>query len=123
MIIFFLLLCTFFALIAKKLFGDVTLDDCDNPKLDDAGEVIEADDYGENFKEFFPAYNIFYALISFDGYPDCMLPAIQSSNMALPYFLLYLSLFLLIFTPIPVAVVFESFRGHRSKLVILDRIK
>ena len=39
------------------------------------------------------------------------------------YFIIYLSLFILLFVPVPVAFVFEAFRSHRSKLVIMDRIK
>ena len=54
--------------------------------------------------------NILYSLISFDGYPDCMLPAISYSPYFLIYFLSYLTLYVLIFLPVPVAVVFEAFR-------------
>ncbi|KRW99687.1 hypothetical protein PPERSA_03488 [Pseudocohnilembus persalinus] len=36
----------------------------------------EYDIYSSNFNNFFKAFNILYALISFDGYPDCMIPAI-----------------------------------------------
>ena len=67
---------SFWALIGVKLIGDVTVDECDNDLLNKDGEVIIADDMGENLKSFLPTYNIFYSLISFDGYPDCMLPAL-----------------------------------------------
>lgn len=36
----------------------------------------EYDPYKSNFNNFLRTSNILYALISFDGYPDCMLPAI-----------------------------------------------
>lgn len=81
------------------------------------------DPYSQNFEDIFRATNILYSLISFDGYPDCMIPAITYSSYFLIYFILYLVLQLLVFLPVPVAIVFEAYRLHRSDMVFDDRIK
>jgi hypothetical protein len=64
-----------------------------------------------------------YVLISFDGYPDCMYPSLEYSSYFIIYFMIYLVLVLLLFLPIPVAIVFDSFRSQRCKIVLYDRIK
>ena len=110
MIVFFISITLFFAVLGWKFIGDM-----DNE--------VEFDQYSSNFSEILTSFNIMYALISFDGYPDCMLPSISVSPYYLIYFIIYLSLFILLFVPVPVAFVFEAFRSHRSKLVIMDRIK
>lgn len=63
--IFFFLMTIIWALIGMKFISDLD------------GEV-EYDEYKSNFNEFGTTANILYALISFDGYPDCMLPAISN---------------------------------------------
>jgi hypothetical protein len=108
--VFFISITLFWALLGWKFIGDM-----DNE--------VEYDAYSSNFSEIFTSFNIMYSLISFDGYPDCMLPSIGSSPYYLIFFILYLSLYILLFVPVPVAFVFEAFRSHRSKLVIMDRIK
>ena len=110
LIVFFISITLFFAILGWKFIGDM-----DNE--------VEFDQYSSNFSEILTSFNIMYALISFDGYPDCMLPSISVSPYYLIYFIIYLSLFILLFVPVPVAFVFEAFRSHRSKLVIMDRIK
>ncbi|EGR34851.1 hypothetical protein IMG5_000790 [Ichthyophthirius multifiliis] len=101
--LFYLFMTLFFALIGWKFIGDL--------------------DGQSNFNNIFTASNILYILITFDGYPDCLMPAYQQSEYYLLYFMSYILLYLFIFIPIPVAVVFEAFRNQRSKLVIMDRIK
>jgi hypothetical protein len=44
-----------------------------------------------------------------------MIPAIKYSPVFLAYFISYISLYILIFVPIPVAVVFEAFRVNFYK--------
>lgn len=61
--VFFILMTFFWAGLGLKFIGDLD------------GEA-EYDIYSSNFNNFFKAFNILYALISFDGYPDCMIPAI-----------------------------------------------
>ncbi|EGR29721.1 hypothetical protein IMG5_149890 [Ichthyophthirius multifiliis] len=106
LIILVLLITFFFAIIGWKFIGDL--------------------DNQSNFQNITIASNILYSLISFDGYPDCMMPAyskyllqyiqnyidkkLDYSVFYIIYFLSYLILYLLIFIPIPVAVVFEAFR-------------
>ena len=64
-----------------------------------------------------------HTLTTFDGYPNCILPAIKVSKNYYFFFLTYMILCLLIFVPIPVAYVFESFRKNRHNYVLQDRIK
>jgi len=52
-----------------------------------------------------------------------MLPTYNWQPYFISYFIIYLLMQLVIFVPIPVAVVFEAFRNHRSKLVLSDRFK
>lgn len=61
--IFFFLMTVIWALIGMQFISDLD------------GE-IKYDKYKSNFKDFGTTANILYSLISFDGYPDCMLPAI-----------------------------------------------
>ncbi|EGR34811.1 hypothetical protein IMG5_001520 [Ichthyophthirius multifiliis] len=76
-----------------------------------------------NFSNILNSFNLLFAMISFDGYPECILPSITYSRYYLIYFISYVTLQLFIFVPIPVAVVFESYCRSRSKYVLQDRIK
>ncbi|EGR33043.1 hypothetical protein IMG5_062980 [Ichthyophthirius multifiliis] len=112
-----------FSIIGWKFVGD----------LDGA---FNYDPFQSNFDNVLTASNILYSLISFDGYPECIIPSIckyyihilfkslqAQSQIYIIYFIIYLILYLFIFIPIPVAVVFEAFRVNRRKTVIMDRIK
>ena len=45
------------------------------------------------------------------------------SYWMLLFFLPYVVFSIVLLTPVPIAVLFEAFRIHRSKQVVLDRIK
>lgn len=68
----------FWALISVKIIGDIE---------------VPYDPYAENFDNVLTATHILYALASPDIYPDCMLPAIESSEYYLFFFLGYNILF------------------------------
>ncbi|KAL4467991.1 hypothetical protein ABPG72_015861 [Tetrahymena utriculariae] len=85
--------------------------------------VVQYDSYASNFSNLFSAASNLYSLISFDSYPTLMIPAYTYSPIFSVYFVSYGTLLCLLFIPIPVSVVYNSFRMHRSKLVILDRFK
>ena len=97
LVLFFILITIIWGFLGTRLIGN----------LDNS---VEYDDYASNFNDLFPASTLLYGMISFDTYPDSMLPAISYSQYYLIYFLLYCSLLVLVFVPIPVAVVFEAFR-------------
>jgi two pore calcium channel protein 3 len=48
--------------------------------------------------------------MSFDGFPDIMIPSLNVSYFYLLYFIPFVALYLLLFLPIPVAVIYEHFR-------------
>jgi len=52
-----------------------------------------------------------------------MVPSYEFSEYYFIYFLIYVSLYTLLFVPIPVSMVFNAYRDNRCKLVILDRLK
>ncbi len=62
--LFFFLVTMIWAIIGWKFIGDL-----------DGGEF---DAYKSNFSNILTAFNILYSLLSFDGYPDCMLPAYRN---------------------------------------------
>lgn len=71
---------------------------------------VEYNYYSQNFNDFLITTNLLYTLITFDCYPDFMLPAIQYSQLYLAFFIPYTVLLFMILLPIPVAIVFEAFR-------------
>lgn len=92
-----LLIITFFGLIGWLLIGNL-----DNE--------VKFDQYKSNFSDMGTTMNILYGLISFDNYPDCMIPSVTYSGYFYIYFLIYTTIQILFFIPIPTAVVFEAFR-------------
>jgi len=51
-----------------------------------------------------------YALNTVDLYPEAMIPALSYSYIYLLFFLPYILLFMFLFFPIPVAVLYNSFK-------------
>jgi hypothetical protein len=109
---FLIIITLFWAFIGTRLIGDL-----------DGYLETNGDPYRCNYLDLGITFTELYALFSYDDYPDLMAPVIANSLYYLLYFIPYALLILYILLPIPVAVVFEAFRTHRSKLVILDRIK
>ena len=113
--IFYILITSIWTLVGYKLISDLD------------GEV-EYDEYLNNFDDYLRALNAMYVLISFDGYPDIMLSALsnkylrniflkliiklyaEQSYAYLIFFVPYIMAFLIIFIPIPVAIIFENFK-------------
>lgn len=58
-----------------------------------------------------------------DYYPDILLPPMLVSTLYVAFFVIYLLLFIFLFQPIPLAVVYEGFRKHRMQIAINDIIK
>lgn len=58
-----------------------------------------------------------------DYYPDILLPPMLVSTLYIAFFVIYLLLFIFLFQPIPLAVVYEGFRKHRMQIAINDIIK
>ena len=105
MILFFVLMNVFWAIIGWTVIGDLD------------GET-HYDEYSQNFSNIFRATTIMYALSSPDSYPEMMLPAYNTSKFYAMYFLSYSILFQLLFIPVPVSITFEAFRKHRAKVAM-----
>ncbi|EAR82678.2 cation channel family transporter (macronuclear) [Tetrahymena thermophila SB210] len=110
LVVFIAFLTLFIAIVGWRFIGN----------LDGS---VQYDSYSSNFSNLFSAASNLYSLISFDSYPTLMIPAYTYSPIFSVYFVSYGTLLCLLFIPIPVSVVYNSFRMHRSKLVILDRFK
>lgn len=52
-----------------------------------------------------------------------MVPAYLNNHLYAFYFIPYILLFIFLFLPIPLAVVYEGFRSFRMEILINDRIK
>jgi two pore calcium channel protein 1/two pore calcium channel protein 3 len=52
-----------------------------------------------------------------------MIPALQQSLYYLAFFVPFLLLFVFVFQPIPLAVVYEDFRKHRRAIAMEDLTK
>jgi len=95
--------------------------------------------YAVDFRDIFKAANVMYIFSTLDLYPDVLFPSVESSFLYLLYFVpylgkiigllfmlnyfflnkcVYLVMFLLLFAPIPVAVVYEGFRKHRLNILV-----
>lgn len=108
LVLYFLLIISFFALIGWKMIGDLGIDE---------------DPYNSNFSNYFRGFNILYIMISFDGFPICMFPSYEFSPWFALFFLTVSFSYILIFLPIPIAFLFQAYRNNRSILEIEDRIK
>lgn len=58
-----------------------------------------------------------------DFYPDILIPPMLDGTYYIIFFVIYLLLFVFLFYPIPLAVVYEGFRTHRMQIAINDIIK
>lgn len=110
LVIFILVMVFLTALIGTQVIGDMD-------------GSVHYDPYIQNFNDFLVTSNLLYTLISFDPYPDLMIPAINYSSYYLLYFIPFVTLLLLLLLPVPVAIVFEAFRVHRCQMALQDRIK
>ena len=101
MALFILLMTSMFALISVIVIGNVS-----SPH----------DELTQDYGNFYYMFISLYGLISFDGYPGIMLPAIQETPYNIIYFVLYISLYMFFFLPVPVATVYEAYRKYRCQI-------
>lgn len=57
------------------------------------------------------------------NYPGAVIPYYKSSLFYLVYFYPFLIFTVFMLFPIPIAVVFDSFRSNRSKILLEDRLE
>jgi hypothetical protein len=81
----------------------------------------EIDPFSQNFKNLFTGSYILFALISFEGYPECMYPYIEISSFYSLFFIFYIMLLILVFVPVPVAVVYDAFKVIKKKKKIFKK--
>jgi len=52
-----------------------------------------------------------------------MIPAVSTSFYYLIFFIPFVAINILLLVPIPIAVIFDAFRGNRGALVLKERVK
>ncbi|CAD8206175.1 unnamed protein product [Paramecium octaurelia] len=80
---------------------------------------LDTQDYGD----FFQLFNMLFMTATLDFYPDIMIPVLLQGTYYVFFFVIYIILFLFLFQPIPLAIVYEGFRKHRMQIAIQDIIK
>ncbi|EGR31354.1 hypothetical protein IMG5_111980 [Ichthyophthirius multifiliis] len=80
------------------------------------------DQYAYDYKNIFKTANALYIISTLDLWPQIMLPVLNVSKFYVLYYIPYLVLFLLLFSPIPIAVLYNDFTQHRLNLLLIDRI-
>lgn len=85
-------------------------------------ESVEDLSRESGFDDIFEASQSLYIATSLSNFPGVLKPFVESSKYFLIYFLPFVVFTVLIFLPIPVAVVFEAFRVNRSKIHLEDRL-
>lgn len=108
-LLFFGITCLYAAL-GQKVFESVTVSD----------ELIKGH---KSPKSFGDMSVMLYILITFDNWPEIAKPYQVQNYWYLAYFQPFVMFNLLIFYPIPIAVIFDGFRKRRGDLVQEDRIK
>lgn len=99
---------------------------------------VEYDPYASNFDSFMNAFSVIYTMLTYDGYPDNILPAYSTfsfnfldySKMYLFYFMVFLNLNIFLFQPVPVSIIFEQYlvtlivhlKKNRCRIAVQDRI-
>jgi two pore calcium channel protein 1/two pore calcium channel protein 3 len=64
-----------------------------------------------------------FMVSTLDFYPDVLIPPMMHGAYYSIFFIVYLLLFIFLFAPIPLAVVYEGFKKHRMEIAISDIIK
>ncbi|CAD8055958.1 unnamed protein product [Paramecium primaurelia] len=107
LIILYLIIISIFSFIGINLIG----------KLDNVD--LRTQDYGD----FFKLFSMLFMVATLDFYPDILIPPMLQGIYYCLFFITYLLLFIFLFAPIPLAVVYEGFRKHRMEIAISDIIK
>lgn len=64
-----------------------------------------------------------YFFTTMSNYPGAVIPYYKASLLYLAYFYPFMIFTVFMLFPIPVAVVFDSFRTNRSKILLEDRLE
>lgn len=78
------------------------------------------DPYREDYRDYLKAFFILYVMSSYDSYPDNQLIAIRQKEWYYAIFLIFIVLNVFFFVVIPAALIFNSFRDTRSKILLID---
>ncbi|CAD8091578.1 unnamed protein product [Paramecium sonneborni] len=87
------------------------------------GRLENVDLRTQDYGDFFKFFSMLYMLATLDFYPDILIPPMYQGIYYCFFFITYLLLFIFLFAPIPLAVVYEGFRNHRMEIAISDIIK
>ncbi|CAD8066114.1 unnamed protein product [Paramecium primaurelia] len=107
LILLYLIIISIFSFVGINLIG--RLENVD----------LRTQDYGDFFKFF----SMLFMVATLDFYPDILIPPMLQGTYYSLFFIIYLLLFIFLFAPIPLAVVYEGFRRHRMEIAINDIIK
>lgn len=100
LIVFFLIILIFFAVIGYRILGELESD--------------KIDKFGSDFGDIGKTINSLYVLFTTDNYPDIMVPSVEESYWYLLYFVPFMLISLFIVAPIPVAILFNGYKRERA---------
>lgn len=87
------------------------------------GELDNVDKTTQDYGNFLKLFSMLLMTATLDFYPDILIPPMMEGTYYALFFIIYLLLFIFLFAPIPLAVVYEGFRNHRMEIAISDIIK
>ncbi|CAD8119924.1 unnamed protein product [Paramecium sonneborni] len=87
------------------------------------GELDNVDKKTQDYGNFLKLFSMLLMTATLDFYPDILIPPMMQGTYYALFFIIYLLLFIFLFAPIPLAVVYEGFRNHRMEIAISDIIK
>ncbi|CAD8063596.1 unnamed protein product [Paramecium primaurelia] len=87
------------------------------------GKIDDVDLKTQDYGDFFKFFSMLFMVATLDFYPDILIPPMLQGIYYCLFFIVYLLLFIFLFAPIPLAVVYEGFRKHRMEIAISDIIK
>ncbi|CAD8077769.1 unnamed protein product [Paramecium sonneborni] len=87
------------------------------------GRLENVDMKTQDYGDFFKFFSMLFMVATLDFYPDIIIPPMLQGTFYSLFFIIYLLLFIFLFAPIPLAVVYEGFRSHRMEIAINDIIK
>ncbi|CAD8182723.1 unnamed protein product [Paramecium octaurelia] len=87
------------------------------------GELDNVDKTTQDYGNFLKLFSMLLMTATLDFYPDILIPPMMQGTYYALFFIIYLLLFIFLFAPIPLAVVYEGFRNHRMEIAISDIIK
>jgi cytochrome b561 len=91
-----------------------------NTNFLDANFPQQVDPYKTNYSDLGKMIFIVYVSATYDSYPDNELLAVQNSQVNYIYFIIFIFLNMFLFSSIPGSIVYNKFRGTRSKIILVD---